>query len=52
MDAITNDATVNVTDLEAGASWEYSVDAGLSWNAGTGSSFELAADGAKKILHE
>ncbi len=41
---LTNDATVNVGALEAGASWEYSVDSGSSWVAGSGSSFELGDD--------
>jgi hypothetical protein len=43
VDGITQAGTVNVTGVEAGASWEYSTDNGTSWNAGTGSSFTLAA---------
>jgi len=45
-DGITNSTTVSVTfdqgvDL---ASWQYSLDAGLTWNDGTGTTFELAAN--------
>ena len=45
-DNITNVKTVNVGDLETGATWQYSLDSGVSWNdvkAGD-ISFELAAD--------
>ena len=38
-DGITNNGTVNVTGLEAGASWQYSTNGGSSWLAGTGASF-------------
>ncbi|MCE3026333.1 Ig-like domain-containing protein [Salinicola sp. DM10] len=52
-DGITNDATVNVDGLEANATWEYSTDAGTTWTAGTGTSFELGegtyADGAVQV---
>ena len=41
-DGITNDGTINVTDLEAGASWQYSINSGSNWIGGTGSSFALA----------
>ena len=51
-DGITNNGTVNVTGLEAGASWQYSTDAGVSWLAGTGTSFDLSSGnyGAGSIL--
>jgi hypothetical protein len=51
-DGITNIGTINVTGLEAGASWQYSTDAGISWLAGTGTSFDLSSDsyGAGSIL--
>jgi hypothetical protein len=42
-DGITNNGTVNVTGLEAGASWEYSTNVGGSWVNGTGSSFVLSS---------
>jgi hypothetical protein len=42
-DGITNVGTINVTGLEAGATWQYSTNAGTSWTAGTGTSFVLAA---------
>ena len=37
--AITNAATLTVSDLEAGAQWAYSLNGGGSWVAGSGSSF-------------
>ncbi|NRP56745.1 MULTISPECIES: putative Ig domain-containing protein [unclassified Marinobacterium] len=43
-DDLTNDATVNVTLADDVASWEYTTDGGTNWNAGTGTSFELADD--------
>ncbi|PCK04095.1 MAG: hypothetical protein COA42_19555, partial [Alteromonadaceae bacterium] len=43
-DQITTDATMNVGSLEAGASWEYSLNSGGSWTSGVGSSFELSSD--------
>src|SRR5690606_20324875 len=41
-DGITNDATVNVTGIVAGATWEYSTNGGTTWSPGSGTSFELA----------
>mgnify|MGYP000981061662 CR=1 FL=1 len=35
--------TVQVSNLEAGATWEFSTNSGTTWTAGTGSSFTLAA---------
>ncbi|OAI00842.1 DUF4347 domain-containing protein [Methylomonas methanica] len=49
-DGITNNATVNVTGLETGASWEFSSNGGTSWSAGSGSSFNLSGDGAKSVI--
>jgi hypothetical protein len=40
-DGITKDGRINVTGLEAGASWEYSTDSGDSWLPGTDGSFDL-----------
>ncbi|MES3009048.1 MAG: Ig-like domain-containing protein [Pseudomonadota bacterium] len=48
-DTLTNDGTVNVTNLEGGASWQYSTD-GSTWNSGSGSSFAATGDGAKTVL--
>src|SRR6185437_8756287 len=47
-DGITNVGTVNVSGLEAGASWEYAVNGG-AFVAGTGSSFTLTGDGPKAV---
>jgi len=41
-DGITNNSIVNVSGLEVGATWLYSVDGGSTWQTGSGSSFELA----------
>jgi hypothetical protein len=41
-DRITSNPTIQVSGLEAGASWEFSRDGGSSWQAGSGSSFTLA----------
>ncbi len=49
-DKITSDGTVNVTGLEAGASWQYSEDNGVNWSRGSGSSFVLAGDGDKSVV--
>ncbi|MCW5735268.1 MAG: DUF4347 domain-containing protein [Enhydrobacter sp.] len=49
-DGVTNDGTVDVGNLEAGASWEYSTDGGSSWTAGVGTSFALTGDGAKDVI--
>ncbi|MCX8518611.1 MAG: Ig-like domain-containing protein, partial [Methylophilaceae bacterium] len=40
-DSLTNNATINVSGLEVGATWQYQVDgtAGAGWGTGTGSSF-------------
>ncbi|WP_202903938.1 beta strand repeat-containing protein, partial [Halomonas huangheensis] len=52
-DGITSDGTVNVTDLVADGSWEYSTDGGLTWEDGSGDSFALPegdyADGAVQV---
>jgi hypothetical protein len=42
-DGITNAATVNVTGLETGATWQYSVDGTSSWTTGTGTSFNASS---------
>lgn len=48
-DGITKVGTVNVSGLEAGASWQYAVNGG-AFVAGTGSSFTLTGDGPKAVL--
>lgn len=57
-DRITNDGTVKVAQLEAGASWQYSVDNGVTWSDGSAASFHFfgtadgsgGSDGAKNLL--
>jgi uncharacterized repeat protein (TIGR02059 family) len=41
-DGISSDGTINVSGLEAGATWQFSTDGGVHWNSGTGTSFVLA----------
>ncbi|PKF54418.1 hypothetical protein CW748_15940, partial [Alteromonadales bacterium alter-6D02] len=43
-DNLTNIATVNVSLAADVASWEYSLDSGVTWLAGSGASFDLAND--------
>jgi cyclophilin family peptidyl-prolyl cis-trans isomerase/methionine-rich copper-binding protein CopC len=38
---VSNANTLQVSGLEAGAQWSYSLDGGSTWNAGSGSSFAL-----------
>ena len=48
-DGITNVGTVNVSALEAGATWQYAVNGG-SFVTGTGTSFTLTGDGPKAVV--
>ena len=41
-DGLTSNDQVNVTRLDTTATWEYSTDAGATWNTGGGTSFTLA----------
>lgn len=41
-EGFTNNPTVQVSGLEDGASWKYSVDGGAQWLDGSGSSFTLS----------
>ena len=41
-DGVSNVGTISVGNLEAGSSWQYSVNAGTSWLSGTGTSFTLS----------
>ncbi len=49
-DNITNSGAIKVAGLLAGASGQYSLDAGNSWTAFTGNSFTLTGDGAKSVI--
>ena len=51
-DGITSNGTVNVSGIEAGATWKYSTDGGTTWLTGTGTSFSLPAGvySAGKVL--
>ena len=41
-DGITSNGQVDISGVEAGATWEYSIDGGTSWTTGTGTFFTLA----------
>lgn len=43
-DAITADGTINISEIEQGATWEFSED-GKTWTLGSGRSFNLTTDG-------
>ncbi len=52
-DAITTNAAINVSGIDAGATWQYSTNGGTSWTAGTGSSIAASAftgTGAKTVM--
>lgn len=40
-DNVTNANAVNITGLETGATWQYSLNGGTTWTTGTGTSFNL-----------
>ncbi|MCP8464706.1 Ig-like domain-containing protein [Pseudomonas sp. ZM23] len=48
-DGITSNGTINVTGLEAGASWQYSLDGGTTWLNGTGTQITGLAEGATTV---
>lgn len=47
---LTNDGRIDVLDLDAGASWQFSTDGGTSWTNGSGNRFMVSGDGAKRLL--
>ena len=49
-DNLTNDGTVVVSNLEDGASWQYSTNSGATWLNGKNDSFVLTGDGNKTVL--
>lgn len=50
-DKITNNGNINVTGLESGASWEYSLDGGAHWTAGSGNSIAASVFGSDGEKH-
>ena len=48
-DKITNNGAVNVTGLEDGATWQYSVDGGNHWIDGSGASIAASAFAANQV---
>jgi len=49
-DAVTRYGNISVGGIEPGANWEYSIDNGKTWKAGSGSTFSFIGDGAKTVL--
>ncbi|MDD5581082.1 MAG: cadherin domain-containing protein [Methylobacter sp.] len=49
-DRTTTSGAVTVSGLQSGAAWEYSINGGGSWTAGSGSSFTLTGDGGKSAI--
>ncbi|MDD2828752.1 MAG: Ig-like domain-containing protein [Sulfuricurvum sp.] len=41
-DNITSSKVINISGVESGATWEYSLDSGGTWTVGSGTSFNLA----------
>jgi microcystin-dependent protein len=46
----TTDGQVNVSGIATGAAWSYSTDGGVTFQAGTGTSFTLTGEGVKNVL--
>ncbi|MDR9835834.1 adhesin [Herbaspirillum huttiense] len=51
-DGITTDGTVRIDNLEAGASWEYSLDSGATWSTTgiSGNTVNFTDNGARRSL--
>ena len=51
-DSLTNNAQINVSGLEMGARWDFSLDNGATWTAGVGTSIASSAlqEGANTVL--
>lgn len=43
-DNITKDSTINISELEADATWQYSLNRGMTWTNGSDNSLELEAN--------
>ena len=48
-DGITRNGLINVGGLVSDGTWRYSVDNGVSWQSGTGSSLQISRDGATTV---
>lgn len=48
-DKVTNNGLITISNLETGATWQYSVNGG-DWITGSGNSFLLTGDGNKSVL--
>ena len=49
-DGVTREAVIQVSGLEAGARWEYSLDGGSNWIDGSGSTFTIDAEGTYQVV--
>ena len=50
-DFVTSNGTLDVTGLEVGATWQYSLDGGTHWQAGNGGNPATAATGSFVAAH-
>ena len=48
-DGITTAGLLDISQLEDGGRWEYSLDGGSTWTAGAGSTLSLTGDGIKSV---
>ncbi|MET3432552.1 hypothetical protein ABIC71_002049 [Herbaspirillum seropedicae] len=46
---ITNDGRIDVLDLDADSTWQYSTDGGATWSTGSGNRFTVSGDGDKQL---
>uniref|UniRef100_UPI0028A8B2AC BapA/Bap/LapF family large adhesin n=1 Tax=Acinetobacter gerneri TaxID=202952 RepID=UPI0028A8B2AC len=51
-DGITQNGLVNVTGIEEGATWSYSLDGGQSWIKGEGTSFTVPAGTSNVVIKQ
>jgi VCBS repeat-containing protein len=51
-DGITLDGTVLVRGIEPGATWEYSINGGQTWTAGSGPGFELGVGNFNVLVRQ
>jgi hypothetical protein len=48
-DQLTNAGIIDLNGLEPDSSWDFSLDGGLNWQSGQGTSLSVSGDGAKQV---